>query len=305
VTSCPWYPEDCCWWWYGGCCWCCCSELRREAANYRSGGEYLEKNICLIIPDLSPAGFVYAAFAWLQPRPSSLNCRRPRRRTLLFLWVLPTAVIAPHHKEKQCVSPSWDLKFSTFINIVTIYECGYRRGIDWIIGFIDHLYTQHGSTRNYSAIAISTLYGSPQHPLSFSSLLCLHQPFPGKGSNNGDSSASRAQVLPSLTLIQNWLPTIPSTELDWHLFSSSLAESKRTQYSTNSIILSTGLGPSSYSLGADRRENTVSNHSCCCLCIRCCRSVFTEPLLSNGSLHLFHYSVFRRHVTIYWKALPI
>jgi hypothetical protein len=39
--------------------------------------------------------------------------------------------------------------------------------MDWIIGFVEHLYTPLGTTRNYSATAISTLYGSPQHPLSF------------------------------------------------------------------------------------------------------------------------------------------
>jgi hypothetical protein len=28
---------------------------------------------------------------------------------------------------------------------------------------------------------ISTIHKSPQHPLSFTSLLCLHQPFSGNG----------------------------------------------------------------------------------------------------------------------------
>jgi hypothetical protein len=37
-------------------------------------------------------------------------------------------------------------------------------------------------------------------------------------SNSEDSSASRAQVVPSPTLDQNCLPAIPSTELDRHLF---------------------------------------------------------------------------------------
>jgi hypothetical protein len=43
-------------------------------------------------------------------------------------------------------------------------------------------------------------------------------------SNNGDTSASRSQVSPSSTLTQNCLPVIPSTELNRHLFSASLAE---------------------------------------------------------------------------------
>jgi hypothetical protein len=43
-------------------------------------------------------------------------------------------------------------------------------------------------------------------------------------SNSGHSSAFRAQVLPSSTLLQNCLPAIPSTELDRHFLSASLAE---------------------------------------------------------------------------------
>jgi hypothetical protein len=45
-------------------------------------------------------------------------------------------------------------------------ECDYRRDFGLDIGFTDHLYTQLGNTNNYSAIAISVLYKSPQHPLS-------------------------------------------------------------------------------------------------------------------------------------------
>jgi hypothetical protein len=70
---------------------------------------------------------------------------------------------------------------------------------------------------------ISALYSSPQNPLS------LYQPvFTSRSmataSNSGDSSASRAHVFPSSTLVQNYLPTTPSTEMDRHLFSASLAE---------------------------------------------------------------------------------
>jgi hypothetical protein len=36
----------------------------------------------------------------------------------------------------------------------------YRRVLDGIIGFIDTLYTALGTTGNYSAIAISTIYSS-------------------------------------------------------------------------------------------------------------------------------------------------
>jgi hypothetical protein len=39
----------------------------------------------------------------------------------------------------------------------------YRRVLDWMIGFIDTLYIQLGTTGNYSATAIPTLYSSPLH----------------------------------------------------------------------------------------------------------------------------------------------
>jgi hypothetical protein len=48
-------------------------------------------------------------------------------------------------------------------------------------------------------------------------------------SNSKDSAAFRTQVLPSPTFFQNSLPAIPSTELDRHLFSTSLAELGCTQ----------------------------------------------------------------------------
>jgi hypothetical protein len=54
-------------------------------------------------------------------------------------------------------------------------------------------------------------------------------------SNSGDSSASRPQVLPSPTLVQNFLPSVPSTELDRYLFSASLAELNYTQHSASWI----------------------------------------------------------------------
>jgi hypothetical protein len=45
----------------------------------------------------------------------------------------------------------------------------YRRVSDWIIGFIDHLYTPLGTTSNYSAIVIlHTLQFTVTHALGFS-----------------------------------------------------------------------------------------------------------------------------------------
>jgi hypothetical protein len=75
-------------------------------------------------------------------------------------------------------------------------------------GFTKHLYTRLGSTSNYSATADlhnSQITTAPAKP--FSSLLCLHEPFPSNGFNSGDSSASHAQLLSSQSSVQN------STEL--------------------------------------------------------------------------------------------
>jgi hypothetical protein len=57
----------------------------------------------------------------------------------------------------------------TYISALDVYEyiychvsglcVTYRRILDWMIGF-DTLYTPLGTTGNYSAIAISTLYRS-------------------------------------------------------------------------------------------------------------------------------------------------
>jgi hypothetical protein len=68
-----------------------------------------------------------------------------------------------------------------FFNSVTIYVCDFRQRFGLVIGIIDHLYTRHVSTRNYSTTANLHSSQTSQNPLKLSSLLCLHQPFPGNG----------------------------------------------------------------------------------------------------------------------------
>jgi hypothetical protein len=97
------------------------------------------------------------------------------------------------------------------------------------VGWLDllHLYTLLGTTSNYSAIA-------NLHDWQFTTAPA--KPIPGNGFNSGDSLASRPQVLPSPTLVQNCQPAIPSTELDRRLFSASLAELNCSQYYQTSAL---------------------------------------------------------------------
>jgi hypothetical protein len=77
-----------------------------------------------------------------------MNCRGVERQ-----WLWPNRSFIP------------EFAFM-FLNIVTGRGLcvTYRRVLDWIIGFIDTLFTQLGTTGNYSAIAISKLYSSMLHP---------------------------------------------------------------------------------------------------------------------------------------------
>jgi hypothetical protein len=94
---------------------------------------------------------------------------------------------------------------STYSFVLSRVRVTTRGGFGLGIGFIDHLYTQLGTTSNYSAIAnLHALQFTTAHAKSLPSA-CLHQQLHGNGSNSGDSSASelRFSLQPS---VQNYLP---------------------------------------------------------------------------------------------------
>jgi hypothetical protein len=73
-------------------------------------------------------------------------------------------------------------------------------------GFIDHLYKQLGTTRNYSAIADLQNSKSTKAPAtSFPACCAFISRSLATASNSGDFSASHAQVLFLQNPVQNWL----------------------------------------------------------------------------------------------------
>jgi hypothetical protein len=107
------------------------------------------------------------------------------------------------------------------------------RGLEWWLELLT-TYTPLGTASNYSATV--SLHNSqitaPTKPLPACYVLTSRSL--ATASNSENSSASRAQILPSLTVVQNFLPAVPSTELDLHPFSASLAELNCTQHWTES-----------------------------------------------------------------------
>jgi hypothetical protein len=93
-------------------------------------------------------------------------------------------------KASPCFRPFWIRNVSQkyLLTWVSVWTYCHDLGviIDGVaIGELDLLTTSihHSEIQVITALwLISTLYKSPQHQLSlFSSLLCLHQPFPGNG----------------------------------------------------------------------------------------------------------------------------
>jgi hypothetical protein len=85
-----------------------------------------------------------------------------------------------------------------------VFMGDYRRGMDSIIGFIDHLHTPLGNKGNYSAIANEhTLQVITAPVRSFPVYCVFNSRFLATASNSRDSSASHAQVLFPQPPVQN------------------------------------------------------------------------------------------------------
>jgi hypothetical protein len=88
--------------------------------------------------------------------------------------------------------------------IVTNLGCVTVDGFGLVSGFIDHLYIQIRTTSNYSAIPnLHTLQTTTTTAKSFPALCVFTSRSLETASISGDSSASRAQVLPSEPPVQN------------------------------------------------------------------------------------------------------
>jgi hypothetical protein len=79
----------------------------------------------------------------------------------------------------QICIPSFYSCLHSYMYLYIFMGFDYRRGLDWWIGFIGHLYTPLGTTSNYSSIA--DLHTLPIITRFSPSLLCLQQPFPSNG----------------------------------------------------------------------------------------------------------------------------
>jgi hypothetical protein len=128
-----------------------------------------------------------------------------------------------------------------------LFKSDYRQGSDWWTDLLTRLHTSLGTTSKYSAVAdLYTLQITTTPAKLFPACCVFSSRSIATASNSGDSSASRAHVVTRYcptTEISSSQPDFQlSTELDRHLFSACLWSS-------------------SYSLGADRIENTGSRSS--------------------------------------------
>jgi hypothetical protein len=89
--------------------------------------------------------------------------------------------------------------------------CDYRRGMDWWIGFLDHLYMPVGTTIT-APLLIFAIHRSPQHALSVFPARCVNSRSLATASKSGDFSASWTHVvtvrrISRISTLVNWTVT--------------------------------------------------------------------------------------------------
>jgi hypothetical protein len=119
----------------------------------------------------------------------------------------------------------------TLLNIVTIYVCAYKRGMDWILDLVTTR-THHSELQVIAApLLISTVHRSPQHPLSLFPACCVFKSHSlAMASNSGNSSASCAHVITVQQISRNW--TLVNCQLNYSAISSQPPLQSSTQLPT-------------------------------------------------------------------------
>jgi hypothetical protein len=115
----------------------------------------------------------------------------------------------------------------------------YRRGLDWMTGFIDRFYTQHLTTVNYSVIAISTLYSSLLTHISF---LSHHKSHPCNGFQHSSYTSlslphsmksSLQSLIPFLQFLLNYATTCQLQRLSE--FQQQLTRQNQSYFTTGCL----------------------------------------------------------------------
>jgi hypothetical protein len=148
-------------------------------------------------------------------------------------------------------------------------------------GFIDHLYTQLGTTLNYSATANLNDSQITTAPAKAFPACCI---FTSRSlttaSSSGDSSVLRAQVLLSQPPVQN---STQLTELWRHFFSASLLQSSTGLDAPVLFFISPRRGP--------RREHPISNSKSIVACVFVSAGTCLPSRCSETAVCLFVYCI--------------
>jgi hypothetical protein len=151
----------------------------------------------------------------------------------------------------------------------------YRRVLEWVIGFIDTLFTQLGTTCNYSAIAdLHTLQFTTAHTLGFSVFTSRILATDAQSNSFLDISSQSPSTADSLSSI----PLLPSS------YPGRLASRNTAQFLSTELFFIT-------TLHRLRRKHSLSIVGKACLQHRCIATEVTRLLLAFSLLRECVYSV--------------